>query len=103
MKLTSQQIELIKKYVSEEFFDVSKLFSYLERQDTVGEEIYSHIKIFDEMDRSLRLKTFGFFDFDGYYFKPIDIPTFIKRLPFYFYITEDDVNYRYSLSDMLMD
>ena len=82
---------IIDQYVDEKYFDKKKLIKYLELHDFAGNEVFS---ICCRRVPEGHQHTFPYSNifFQGYDYNPVPIETFIKRIPFYFYIIPDDVN-----------
>jgi len=87
--ITNEQIEIIEKYVNEKYFDRSKIIKYLSIHDIVGNEIFTYA------DKSQwRNKEHAYTQWldneEGY--NPLPVDAFIKRVPFYFYVWNGDLN-----------
>lgn len=93
MPLTDMQIQIIEQYVNSEKFDVLKLVSYLEKHDVVKNDIFVKCKKNKKwsIEENWCLKS-------GYGFEPISVDTFIKRIPFYFYESDEKKKWGGTLS-----
>lgn len=94
--LTTEQIEFIKKHVSDRVFYRDRLINYLNLHDMVG------IEVFEFVDRRIFTTASGKAEGiipmvlsadaecdDG--FKPISVDVFLHRLPYNFYIDEEKI------------
>lgn len=72
-------LEFIKNYITEER-SIEKLVDYLERHEIVGEEIFSYL---GEKYKDAK---------PCFEFKPIPKALFLKRLPFYFFKSQEERN-----------
>lgn len=53
MKMDNQMMNIIDKYVNEDYFDKQRLLKYLNTHDTVGNEIFSYVnKVSDRNKRT---------------------------------------------------
>lgn len=82
--ITQEQVEFIKEYVNEEFFDLDKLLEYLDMHQMVGNEIFNHIYKADKWKYNRKAYSVYLDDKFGYYALYKD--SFIQRIPFYFYV-----------------
>ena len=83
--ITAEQEQFIRKYVSKEYFDVDRVVDYLRLHEVVGGEIFAVAPLPESKMAHLgRLELLR----DGYGFNAIDKETFIKRIPFYFYVAD---------------
>ena len=98
--LTDNQITTIKTYVNDEYFDTEKLIKYLNLHDVVGNEIFDYV---DRKNRNLNRKEAhdsSLDDENGYI--PVDVDTFVRRIPFYFYAWDGTINtYGETIGDVL--
>lgn len=80
----------IKKYVNEAYFDVEKLLKYLNMHNIVGNEVFSYV---DKKACIKRNRREGYSqwldDEEGYV--PLDLNSFIRRVPFYFFVWDGDI------------
>lgn len=92
--LKEEQIEIIRKYVPEKYFDQDRLIKYLSLHDMVG------IEVFEYVARRLYFKHKDFQTvlpgmFEGKVradeFLPQTVDTFVRRIPFNFYHEGDDI------------
>ena len=81
--ISKEQKQFVKNHMNPEFFDASKVVNYLEIHDHVGAEIFD-LALKPQNKRNIRIVGTGF----G--FQTIDVETFVKRVPFYFY--EPDID-----------
>lgn len=99
MALTdSQKVKLneyIKKYIDINFYDFKSLINYLEKYDVVNFDVFQFAT--NNYSETIR---FGSYPSRGnpyskmiindvHYFNSIDVDTFIRRIPFYFYYPKD--------------
>jgi DNA-binding XRE family transcriptional regulator len=96
--LILEQRKIIDEYVLEKFFDKDKLCKYLETHDVVGNEVFGYC---DKNNGSRNEHSYARFLDDEYGFNPVPVDTFVKRIPFYFYIAPDDIKLYGSLNDIL--
>lgn len=98
--LTENQMTIIKTYVNDEYFDRDKLVKYLNLHDVVGNEIFECV---DRKNRKLNRREAHdkwLDDEDGYI--PVDVETFVRRIPFYFYVWDGNINtYGETIGDVL--
>ncbi len=88
--ITAEQEQFIRKYVSKEYFDVDRVISYLKLHDVVGGEIFAIAPLpEDRLAHPGRLELLR----EGFGFNAIDKETFIRRIPFYFYVTDCKSNH----------
>ena len=81
--ISKEQEQFVKNHINPEYFDSSKVVNYLNIHDRVGAEIFD-LALKPQNKRNIRLvrEDFGF--------HTIDVDTFIKRVPFYFYEPDFD-------------
>lgn len=96
--ITAEQEQFIRKYVSKDYFDVNRVIDYLKLHEAVGGEIFA-LAVLPEskMAHPNRLEMLR----DGYGFNAVDKETFIKRIPFYFYVADDTVDHCGSLRSII--
>ena len=87
MKLTENQIELIANYTDERYIDRAKLITYLESHKTVEKAVFAACSKVAPSKRLLEANERGYDDLAEY--NPVERQTFIRRIPFYFYIPSD--------------
>ena len=87
MKLTENQIELIANYTDERYIDRAKLIAYLESHKTVEKAVFAACSKVAPSKRLLEANERGYDDLAEY--NPVERQTFIRRIPFYFYIPSD--------------
>lgn len=88
--LTREQMILIDTYVQDEYYDKEKLIKYLNMHSIVGNEVFDYV---DRKNRELNRKeahSMWLDDEEGY--QPIDVDIFVKRIPFYFYTWDGNVD-----------
>lgn len=86
MKMDRQiKMNIIDKYVNEDYFDKQRLLKYLNTHDTVGNEVFSYVNKVSDRNKRTAL----WLD-DEYGYEPIAVDRFIKRIPFYFYVPDND-------------
>ena len=84
--MTANQLQIIEKYVNSNYFDKDRLLKYIETHTVAGNEVFSYIKKKCNDERwYVWLETER-----GY--KPVNMDKFIKRIPFYCYVPNDDKN-----------
>lgn len=81
--MTEKEKLFAREYISPEYFNVDKILSYLEIHDKVGDEIFD---ISLKSNNKINIRLVG--NHCGY--NTIDTKTFIKRIPFYFYVADYD-------------
>ena len=83
--ITAEQEQFIRKYVSKDYFDVERVVDYLRLHDVVGGEIFAVAPLPEsKMAHPGRLELLR----EGFGFNAIDKETFIRRIPFYFYVAD---------------
>lgn len=96
--ITVEQEEFIRKYVSKEYFNVEQVISYLKLHDVVGGEIFAIAPLPDDrLAHPGRLELLR----EGFGFDAIEKETFIKRIPFYFYVSDDTADHCGSLRSII--
>lgn len=88
--LTIEQIKIIEEYVNDKFFDKEKLIKYLNMHNIVGNEIFDYV---DRKKRTLNRSeahSRWLDDEEGY--EPVEVDVFVRRIPFYFYVWEEETN-----------
>lgn len=81
--INKEQEQFLKKYINPEYFDFSKVVNYLSIHDCVGAEIFD-LALKPKNKRNIRLVD------EDIGFHTIDVDTFVKRVPFYFYQPDFD-------------
>lgn len=81
--ITREQEKFIKNYVNPEYFYVDKIINYLNIHEKVGSEIFD-LALKSQNKYNVRLVD------DNCGFATIDTQTFIRRIPFYFYVADRD-------------
>ncbi len=99
--LTENQMTIINTYVNDEYYDTEKLIKYLNLHRVVGNEIFDYV---DRKNRNFNRKEahdLSLDDEEGYI--PVDIETFVRRIPFYFYTWDGALNtHRETIGDVLL-
>lgn len=98
MMITHEQEQIIDEYVNEEYFDRDRIKRYLAVHDSVGNEIFSYC---DKKKSPRGDHSYTRYLDDDYGFHPVDIDTFIRRVPFYFYVSPEDIKVYGSLEYVL--
>lgn len=98
--ITEKQIEIIREYVPEQYFDQERLIQYLRLHEIVGVEVFGYVAkdLYEDMpEKNFRTVLPFLFtnDRDGE-FIPETVETFVKRIPFNFYHSGED---RYTQED----
>lgn len=93
--LREEQIEVIRTYVPEKYFNQDKLIKYLSLHDMVGVEVFEYVanRVYTELrdyETALPVMFQGRAKNDE--FEPQDVDTFVRRVPFNFYHTGKDVH-----------
>ncbi|MBQ8546268.1 MAG: helix-turn-helix transcriptional regulator [Clostridia bacterium] len=94
--LTHDQVNFIKQYVTEEYYDTEKLLSYLNIHNVVGNEIFDLV-IRKNTNRNVKCIEYE------YGFSPVPVDVFVKRIPFYFYVCDYYKKEFGSLSSIIYD
>ena len=81
--------EYIDKYVDDEYFDKKKLFDYLSLHQMVGNEIFQYCDKGVNKKNGRKAYSQWLDDREGYY--PLYKDSFIQRIPFYFFVNEQDI------------
>ena len=90
--LREDQIDVIREYVPAKYIDQEKLIRYLSLHDMVGEEVFNYVAI--KVYKGEKLETIlpiGFHESGFDIFDPVDVETFVRRIPFTFYHKGDDI------------
>lgn len=82
MKLTEEQINIIRHYTDGYRIDREKLVSYLEKHKTIKSEVFSYCSKVSKRDFGSR--GYCMYLDDEPMYTPVDRDTFIRRVPFYF-------------------
>lgn len=96
--LIEENVALINKYVDEKYFDREKLMKYLTLHELVGNEVFSYC---DKKTGRNESSSYGRWLDDEYGYKPLPVTTFIRRIPFYFYVANYELSKVGSLSCIL--
>lgn len=92
--INKEQIEIIRKYVPEKYFDQDKLIKYLTIHDMVGVEVFEYVakKIYTELKDFQTVLPVMFCDRAlNDEFEPQTVDVFVRRVPFNFYHEGDDI------------
>jgi DNA-binding XRE family transcriptional regulator len=81
--LIKAELDLIRQYVDDKYFDREKLIKYLNMHSVVGNEIFSYCDKRAGRDGSA---SYSNWLEDEYGFKPLPVVDFVRRIPFYFYV-----------------
>lgn len=81
--LNESDRSIIDQYVDEKFFDRKRLMTYLSLHEIVGNEVFEYCFKKNE-DNSMHYP--GLLQHE-YGYTPMPIDTFIRRIPFYFYVS----------------
>ena len=92
--ISKEQEQFVKNHINPEYFDSSKVVNYLNIHDRVGAEIFD-LAIKPQNKRNIRVVR------EGCGFHTIDVDTFVKRVPFYFYEPDFDKNQHGDLMSIL--
>ena len=92
MRLSAEQVSFIDKYVHSDKTDKTKLISYLERNRIVNQDIFSYCSI-KTHNRYLTEPTRNYVLTSGDGFRSISRETFLRRIPFYFYLTRNPITH----------
>jgi len=100
--------EQIKKYIDSDIFDTIKLSEYLKIHETIGKEIFKYVLKKDSYQmeykngKKFTMQIRNQMYEDGFGFEPISRESFIKRIPFYFFINKKcDYIFAGNLSDVI--
>lgn len=102
MKLTQSHMNIINQYVDEVLIDKERLITYMEKHKIIKNDVFRYCSRHDKDYRNL---DFGYCmccsSNEGY--NPVDRETFIRRIPFYFYLlkVKDRIIYSHSLYSIL--
>lgn len=88
--LTSSDMDIIEKYVDEKYYDKGKLITYLNMHSIVGNEIFSYCD--KRFGRDSSTSYSSCLD-DNFGYKPLPVTDFIRRIPFYFYVSDHSNNH----------
>ena len=81
--ISKEQEQFVKNHINPEYFDSSKVVNYLNIHDRVGAEIFD-LALKCQNKRNIRVVG------EGVGFQTIDVDTFVRRAPFYFYEPDFD-------------
>lgn len=76
--ISKEQEHFVRNHITPEYFDPDKVVNYLNIHDRVGAEIFD-LALKPQTKRNIRLVS------EGFGFCTVDVETFIKRVPFYFF------------------
>jgi len=93
LKLAAEQMDIIRTYVESSLVDIDKLGAYLERHKTIKKDIFTSLSKIPK-DRRFDEGFCTALDSEKS-FRPITRETFIRRIPFFFYVKlREDNNHR---------
>ncbi len=92
--ISKEQEQFIRNHINPEYFDSKKVINYLNIHDHVGEEIFD-LALKAQNKRNIRIVG------DGFGFSTVDVETFVKRVPFYFYQPDFDKDQHGDLVSLL--
>ena len=87
--ITETEMNIIKQYVDEKYFDREKLIKYLNMHSIVGNEIFSYCDKGNESNG----KFFHSNWLEKYGYNPLPVTDFIRRVPLYFYVNDYSNNH----------
>lgn len=93
MRLTTEQLSGIDKYIYGEKIDKAKLISYLERHHTINSDIFTSCSVKKHLPYSLDPGCNRALE-SGIGFHPISRESFLHRIPFYFYLTRNPITHK---------
>ncbi len=93
--LTNAQIQIIDNYVPAGLFDVKKLKKYLNTHETVGNEVFAYCDRGKGSRSDRGNHSYSHWLDDEYGFNPVPAITFIRRIPFYFYVPDYEKTHHY--------
>ena len=85
--LSNAQSEIIDTYVSADLFDREKLKKYLNTHDMVGNEVFAYCDLGKGNREDRGYHSYSHYLDDEYGFNPVSTATFVRRIPFYFYVS----------------
>lgn len=89
--MTEKEKAFITEYVKEEYFHVDRLIKYLEMHTMVGNEIFAYVDKKNCVKRNRKEGHCSWLD-DEEGYEPLTVEKFIKRIPFYFYVWDGNVD-----------
>lgn len=84
--LNSKQEKMIEEFVNDTYYDVARLKKYLAMHSVVGNEVFGYC---DRRHLDKDETTYASYLDDERGYSPLDVDSFIKRVPFYFYVAEN--------------
>lgn len=81
--ISKEQEQFVRNHIPPEYFDSTKVVNYLSIHDLVGAEIFD-LSLKPQNKRNIRMVG------DGFGFQAINVDTFVRRVPFYFYQPDFD-------------
>lgn len=81
--ISKEQEQFLRNYINTEYFEPEKVINYLKIHDCVGAEIFD---LASKPQTKRSIKMIG----KGFGFHIIDVDTFVRRAPFYFYVPDFD-------------
>lgn len=91
--INQEQENFIRWHIKKEVFNVDKIVSYLKLHDIVGEEIFDIAQKEDRFYGRLITQEYGYY--------PVTTDTFVRRVPFYFYVPNYDKDKFGDLTDII--
>lgn len=82
--ITEVEMDIIERYVDEQYFDREKLIKYLNMHSTVGNEIFSYC----DKGKGHKDSSHSNWLDDEHGYSPLPVSDFIRRVPFYFYVND---------------
>ena len=83
--ISKEQEQFVRNHINQKYFDSAKVVNYLSIHDHVGDEIFDLALKYQHRKNISMVK-------EGFGFHTIDVDTFVKRVPFYFYEPDFDKN-----------
>jgi len=96
--ITETEMNTIKQYVDEKYFDREKLIKYLNMHSVVGNEIFSYCDKGNESNGKFFHS--NWLD-EEYGYSPLPVADFIRRVPLYFYVNDYSNNHVGDLGDLI--
>ena len=87
--INKKQIEVVRQFVPDTYFDVEKLIRYLQLHDMVGIEVFKYVarEVYEGPGNFKTVLPVTFIDDNrSACFEPQTVDSFVRRLPFIFYV-----------------
>ena len=102
--LIEAELSVIAHYVDENLFNRDKLINYLNLHSVVGNEIFSYSDNRAGRDKSVSYTTW----LDNHLgYVPLSVESFVRRIPFYFYVNKSKENHigelRYYIAGIIQE